>query len=67
MKYEIKAEMNLRSVIEEARELSRVIYEFADNLERIEKKYDEENYELIDLGNGRFETRYKSESEELHG
>ena len=39
MKYEITAEMNLSNVIEEAREVSRALYEFADKLESIERKY----------------------------
>ena len=39
--YEITAEMNLKNVINESREIARVLYEFADNLERIEKKYAE--------------------------
>lgn len=41
MKYEITAEMNLSNVIEEAKEVSRALYEFADKLESIEKKYRE--------------------------
>lgn len=39
MKYEITAEMNLSNVIEEAKEVSRALYEFADKLENIERKY----------------------------
>lgn len=38
-KYEITAEMNLSNVIEEAKEVSRALYEFADKLESIERKY----------------------------
>ena len=41
MRYEITAEMNLSNVIEEAREVSRALYEFADKLESIERKYKE--------------------------
>jgi len=41
MKYEITAEMNLSNVIEEAKEASRALYEFADKLESIERKYKE--------------------------
>lgn len=41
MKYEIIAEMNLSRVIEEAKEVSKALYEFADKLESIEKKYKE--------------------------
>jgi hypothetical protein len=39
MKYEITAQMNLKNIIEEAKEVSRALYEFADKLEQIEKKY----------------------------
>ena len=39
--YEITAEMNLQTLISEAREVAQAINEFADNLERIEKKYTE--------------------------
>lgn len=41
MTYEITAEMNLKNIIAEAREVVQVLGEFADNLERIEKKYAE--------------------------
>ena len=41
MRYEITAEMNLRNIIEETREVSRALYEFADKLESIERKYKE--------------------------
>ncbi len=39
--YEIAAEMNLKKVIAESREVAQALNEFADNLERIEKKYAE--------------------------
>ena len=39
MKYEITAEMNLEKIIAESREVAQALTEFADNLERIEKKY----------------------------
>ena len=39
--YEITAEMNLKSIIAESREVAQALNEFADNLERIEKKYAE--------------------------
>ena len=39
--YEITAEMNLKKVIAESREVAQALNEFADNLERIEKKYAE--------------------------
>ena len=39
--YEITAEMNLKKVIAESREVAQALNEFADNLERIEKKYSE--------------------------
>lgn len=41
MRYEITDEMNLRNIIEETREVSRALYEFADKLESIERKYKE--------------------------
>jgi hypothetical protein len=41
MKYEITAEMNLSNVIEEAREVSKALCEFADELENIERRYRE--------------------------
>ena len=40
-KYEITAEMNLKKIIAEAREVAQALNEFAENLERIEKKYTE--------------------------
>ena len=39
--YEIKAEMSLKKVVAESREVAQALNEFADNLERIEKKYAE--------------------------
>ncbi len=39
--YEITAEMNLKKIIAEAKEVAQALNEFADNLERIEKKYTE--------------------------
>ena len=39
--YEITAEMNLKKIIAESREVAQALNEFADNLERIEKKYAE--------------------------
>lgn len=39
--YEIMAEMNLKKIIAETREVAQALNEFADNLERIEKKYAE--------------------------
>ena len=39
--YEITAEMNLKKIIAESREVAQALTEFADNLERIEKKYAE--------------------------
>ena len=38
-KYEITAEMNLKTIIAESREVAQALNDFADNLERIEKKY----------------------------
>ena len=40
-KYEITAEMYLKKIITESREVAQALNEFADNLERIEKKYAE--------------------------
>ena len=42
---EIKAEMNLQNLIKESREVAQALSEFADNLERIEKKYAKPNKE----------------------
>ena len=39
--YEITAELNLKKIVDESREVSQALNEFADNLERIEKKYAE--------------------------
>ena len=39
--YEITAEMNLKKIIAESREVAQALNEFADNFERIEKKYAE--------------------------
>jgi hypothetical protein len=39
--YEITAEMNLKKIIAESREVVQALNEFADNLERIKKKYAE--------------------------
>lgn len=38
---EIMLEMNLKNIIAESREVAEALNEFADNLERIEKKYAE--------------------------
>ena len=43
--YEITAEMNLSNIIEEAKEASRALYEFADKLESIERKYKKQQKE----------------------
>ena len=39
--YKISAELNLKKIIEESKEVAQALNEFADNLERIEKKYAE--------------------------
>ena len=39
--YKITAELNLKKIIDESREVAQAMNEFADNLERIEKKYEE--------------------------
>ncbi len=38
-KYEITAELHLKNLIAESREIAEALNEFADNLEQIEKKY----------------------------
>ena len=42
--YEITAEMNLKKIIDESREVAQALNEFADNLEQIKKKYAEPKY-----------------------
>ena len=37
--YKITAEINLKNIIAESREVAQALNEFAENLERIEKKY----------------------------
>ena len=39
MKYTINAEMNLKTIIPEVREVAQALNDFADRLEGIEKKY----------------------------
>lgn len=39
--YEITAEMNLKKIVNEARDVAEALKEFADTLERIEKKYED--------------------------
>lgn len=39
--YEITAEMNLEKIIAETKEVAQALNEFAEDLERIEKKYAE--------------------------
>jgi len=39
--YEITAELNLKKIIAESREVAQALNEFADNIEQIEKKYAE--------------------------
>lgn len=60
--YDITVTMNLKNIISEAREVAQAMNEFADDLERIENKYgveaEDEEYEMVDLGNGLFEKRY---------
>lgn len=63
-RYEFTVEMNLKKIIDESREVAQALNEFADNIEQIEKKFDEENYEIVDLGNGLYERRKKQEREE---
>lgn len=39
--YKITAEMDLKKIIAESKEVAQALNEFADNLEQIEKKYSE--------------------------
>lgn len=41
--YEITATMDLNNLISEAREVAQALSEFADNIERIERKYAEQD------------------------
>lgn len=43
--YEIMAEMNLKNIIAESREVAQALNEFADKLEQIEKKYTDKEQE----------------------
>ena len=43
--YEITAEMNLKNIIAESREVAQALNEFADKLEQIEKKYTDKEQE----------------------
>lgn len=38
-KYELTAELHLKNLIAESKEIAEALNEFADNIERIEKKY----------------------------
>ena len=53
--YEITAEMNLKKIIAESREVAQALNEFADNLERIEKKY--ADYRQVQIGAREYEYR----------
>ena len=46
--YEITAELNLKKIIAESREVAQALNEFAYNLEQIEKKYAESQAESED-------------------
>ena len=48
--YEITAEMNLKKIIAESREVAQALNEFANNLERIEEKYAETQESEVDNG-----------------
>ena len=41
-KYELTAELHLKPIIAESREVAQALNEFADKLEQIEKKYSEQ-------------------------
>ena len=43
---EITVELNLKNIIAESREVAQALNEFANDLERIEKKYQEKMHEL---------------------
>lgn len=43
--YEITAELHLKNIIDESREVAQALNEFADTLEQIEKKYTEKEHE----------------------
>lgn len=51
--YKITAEMNLKKIIAESREVAQALNEFAGDLEKIEKKYadSQENEEVPDADN----------------
>jgi hypothetical protein len=40
--YQVTAELNMKKIIAESREVAQALNEFADNLDRIEKKYAEQ-------------------------
>ncbi len=63
--YELTAEMNLKKIVAESREVAQALNEFADNLERIEKKYAEPQEEVIsDTNMKMWEEIFEAESEE---
>ena len=60
--YEITAELNLKKIIDESREVAQALNEFADNLERIEKKYAEP--QISERNMKMWEEIFKAESED---
>lgn len=46
MKYELKGEMNLKTIIAETKEVAQALLEMAEKLEKIEKKYAEPQAEI---------------------
>ena len=46
--YKVTAELSLKNIIAELREVKQAINEFADNLERIERKYAEQQESEVD-------------------
>ena len=46
--YEITTEMDLKKIIAESREVAQALNEFADNIERIDKKYAERRTKEIE-------------------
>lgn len=48
-KYEVTVELHLKNLIAESREIAQALNEFADNLERIEKKYAKSEVQDADI------------------
>ena len=48
MTYEISAELNLKTIIAESREVAQALNEFADRLTEIDEKYSDERKDFAD-------------------